>query len=224
MNWLKKYAPKSFEEVAGNKKVVQALKKYVEQGDMPHLIFHGHRGTGKNTLAVLLAKAMLGNSWRENFKEMNASDERTIDIVRQQIIPYMRHTGLWNFNSKFKILFLDEADAITPDAQQALKRPLEIYEDNCKVIFSCNNIDRIIPEIQDRCDVYAFPPLKKKDIVARLNYILQTEGIADGIDVEKIAEEANGSMRKAIILLQRAVLTMDSEMDEIEALLEKYVR
>ena len=212
MDWSVKYHPKSFDEVVGNKETIQAIKKFIEKGNIPHMLFYGRAGTGKTTIAELTARAILGDDFATNYKEMNASDDRTIDIVRKQIIPYMRYRG---FSGKFKILFLDEADAITVDAQQALKRPLELYKHNCRVIFACNHVDKIIPEIRDRCVEFKFTPLSKSDIIKRLKYITEQEGITKDINYDEIYELSGGSMRKAILLLQQQAMTSESRIDEI---------
>jgi len=223
--WVVKYAPKSFDEVVGNREVIEACKHYISDPDsMPHLLFYGLRGTGKNTIVELLVKGILGEHWRSAFKEMNASDDRGIDVIRHRVIRYMRETGLGIFNGcPFKILHLDEADAITPDAQQALKRPLEKYKHNCRVILSCNDVNKIIPEIRDRCAEFKFSPLPKEDVIARLNYILQAEGINKDIDLEKIYRLSGGSMRKAITLLQQEAMITSEEEDELEKIIKQYV-
>jgi replication factor C small subunit len=222
MDWIDKYHPHDWSEVVGNQQTISFLKECVAKKDMPHLLFEGTAGTGKNTLAELLAKGMLGSNWKQNFTEMNASDKRTIDVVRERIIPIMKYPSIsyWTKGGvPFKILFLDEADAIVPDAMRALKRPLELYKRNCRVIFSCNDISKIIPEIVSRCEEFHFPPLSERDVMERLKYIASMEGMGNHIDYRSICDRACGDMRKGILLLQKWKSNGQTEIDKI---LERY--
>ena len=221
MDWLEKYKPKSLDEVMGNKNVVKACREYLKHPeDMPHLLFYGFHGTGKTTIANILVKELLGDEVEINYKQMNASDDRGIDMVRQKIIPFMRYAP-WG-NAPFKILLLDEADAITFDSQNALKTPLEKYKHNCRVIMICNDVSKIIPPIKEgRCTSFEFSRLREDDIIARLNFILQQEGISD-VDLHEIFVRSGGSMRKAISELQKAAITMPG-MSEMEKLLNSYL-
>jgi len=134
--WIEKYRPAVLKDIVGQDDIVERLSSYVRNGNLPHLLFTGSAGVGKTTAAVTLAKEFFGDSWQMNFRELNASDERGIDVVRNQIKQFARTTPLGD--ASFKILFLDEADALTTDAQAALRRTMESYAQTCRFILSCN--------------------------------------------------------------------------------------
>ena len=121
--WIERYRPAKLADMVGQKEIVERLQSYVRSGSMPHLLFTGSAGVGKTTAAVALAREFFGETWHTNFRELNASDERGIDVVRNQIEQFARTSPLEN--AAFKILFLDEADALTTDAQAALRRTME---------------------------------------------------------------------------------------------------
>jgi replication factor C small subunit len=199
--WIEKYRPKRLEDVVGQRDIVDRLRSYARSGNLPHLMFAGPAGTGKTTSALALARELFGESWRDNFVELNASDERGIDVVRGKIKEFARTSPLGG--SSFKIIFLDEADALTSDAQAALRRTMERYSANCRFILSCNYSSKIIEPIQSRCAVFRFRPLKADDVKKYLRRIADNEGI-------KITDEAldalvhvgEGDMRKAVNSLQ----------------------
>lgn len=220
MDWIAKYAPKSLDEVVGNKETIKALREYIINPDsMPHLLFYGATGTGKTTLANILVNQML--DYKEmDYREMNASDDRGIDNVRQRIIPFMRYAP---WGDRFKILILDEADAITVDSWNALKSPLEKYKHNCRVIMICNDIDKIIEPIKEgRCTTFEFNRLSERDIIDRLNFIIQQEGVSNGFDLHSIYNKSGGSMRSAIAILQKIVQSGNG-MSEIEKIISSYI-
>ena len=158
---------------------------------------------GKTACAVALARELYGETWHSNFIELNASDERGIDVVRNNIKNFARTAPLGE--ARFKIIFLDEADALTSDAQSALRRTMERYAATCRFVISCNYSSKIIEPIQSRCAVYRFGPLNPKDIEAMARRIEKGEGIKitkDGLDA--IVYVARGDMRKAVNALQSA--------------------
>ena len=210
--WGEKYRPKSLDEVVGQDEVVERLKAYVKERTIPHLLFAGPAGTGKTTCAIAIARELFGDDWQRSFIELNASDERGIDVVRGKIKEYAR-TAASN-DVGFKIIFLDEADALTADAQAALRRTMERFSKTCRFILSCNFSSKIIEPIQSRCAVFRFKPLSEEDIKKRLKYIAEKEGkkITEGA-LDAIAYIADGDMRKAINILQIAAAITD-EIDE----------
>jgi replication factor C small subunit len=134
--WIEKYRPKTLKDVIGQDDITERLKAYVKAGTMSHLLFAGTAGTGKTTCALALAREFYGENWRDNFLELNASDDRGIGIVRTRIKDYARTAPIGG--AGFKIIFLDEADALTNDAQAALRRTMERYTNTCRFILSCN--------------------------------------------------------------------------------------
>uniref|UniRef100_A0A7J2THR1 Replication factor C small subunit n=1 Tax=Archaeoglobus fulgidus TaxID=2234 RepID=A0A7J2THR1_ARCFL len=200
--WVEKYRPKTLDEVVGQDAIVRRLKGYVEKKNIPHMLFSGPPGTGKTATAIALTRDLFGEVWRENFIEMNASDERGIDVVRHKIKEFARTAPI---SAPFKIIFLDEADALTADAQAALRRTMEMFSKSCRFILSCNYVSRIIEPIQSRCALFRFKPIPKDAMKKRLLEICEKEGVKvteDGI--EAIIYISNGDFRKAINVLQAA--------------------
>jgi replication factor C small subunit len=204
--WFEKYRPRSFDEVVDLEEVKARLMGFVKGGDMPHLLFYGPPGTGKTTMALVLARELYGEYWRENTLELNASDERGINVIRERVKEFARTAPVGK--APFKLVILDEADNMTSDAQQALRRIMEIYAQNTRFILLANYVSRIIDPIISRCAVFRFSPLPRNLMAERLKYIAEREGITikeDAIDV--IYELSEGDMRKAINLLQVAAAT-----------------
>ena len=200
--WVEKYRPKTLDEVVGQDAIVRRLKGYVEKKNIPHMLFSGPPGTGKTATAIALTRDLFGEVWRENFIEMNASDERGIDVVRHQIKEFARTAPI---SAPFKIIFLDEADALTADAQAALRRTMEMFSKSCRFILSCNYVSRIIEPIQSRCALFRFKPVPKEAMRKRLLEICEKEGVKitdDGL--EAILYISAGDFRKAINVLQAA--------------------
>ncbi|MFH1789115.1 MAG: replication factor C small subunit [Candidatus Altiarchaeota archaeon] len=199
--WTEKYRPKNLGEIIGQDEIVERLKAYVAEKSMPHLLFAGPAGTGKTTAAIAIASGLFGDI-SHDWLELNASDERGIDVVRVKIKNFARTRPI---NGDFKIIFLDEADSLTSDAQNALRRTMESYTQTCRFILSCNYSSKIIEPIQSRCSIFRFKRLKKEAIGQRLKLILQKENIGfteDGI--EAILYVAEGDMRHAVNILQSA--------------------
>jgi replication factor C small subunit len=209
--WVEKYRPRILEDVVGQDEITERLKAYAETKSMPHLLFAGPAGTGKTTCAIALSRELFGENWKNNFQEMNASDERGIQVVRTKIKNYARIAPIGE--AGFKIIFLDEADALTPEAQAALRRTMERYTQTCRFILSCNYSSKIIEPIQSRCAVFRFRPLKAEDIKRYLLRIAESEEkeiTEDGM--EALIYVAEGDARKATNSLQVAA-TMGDKID-----------
>lgn len=198
--WVEKYRPKTLDDIVGQKPIIKRLKKYVGEESMPNLMFTGPAGVGKTTTAIALVKAILGDYWRQNFLELNASDARGIETVRNNIKNFCR---LKPVGAPFRIIFLDEVDNMTKDAQHALRREMEMYTKTASFILSCNYSSKIIDPIQSRCAIFRYAPIKGDEIVERLKYICNQEKVSyDDTGLETIVYFAEGDMRKSINVLQ----------------------
>jgi len=199
--WTEKYRPKKFEGVVGQEDIIKKVQSLTKSLNIPHLLFAGPAGTGKSTLALIVVKELFGARWKENYLELNASDERGIDVVRQKVKDFARTKAIGSV--PFKVIFLDEADALTKEAQQALRRTMENYTSTCRFIMSCNYSSKIIDPIQSRCAIFRFKLLEKKDIEKRVKIIAETENLEiSGDTIEALYEASEGDFRRVINLLQ----------------------
>jgi len=199
--WIEKYRPKILDDVVGQDEIVERLKAYVKTKNVPHLMFAGPAGTGKTTSALAMSKELFGDTWRQNFNELNASDERGIGVVRGKIKNFARNAPIGK--TAFKIIFLDEADSLTTDAQSALRRTIEKYSHICRFVLSVNYSSKIIEPIQSRCTIFRFNPIKNDDVKKFIRKIASKEELevtSDGL--ETLIFIARGDLRKAINILQ----------------------
>jgi len=201
--WTEKYRPRDFSEIKGQKDIVNRVKAFVEEKNMPHLLFAGPAGTGKTTLALVIARKLFKDKWHENFLELNASDERGIDIIRSKVKDFARTKSIGNV--PFKIIYLDEADALTKEAQQALRRTMENFTHTCRFILACNYSSKIIEPIQSRCAIFRFKPFEKKDIFSIIDKIAKQEKLKiDEKAKQALYEVSEGDCRKLENILQSA--------------------
>jgi len=209
--WVEKYRPQDLDEVVGQDHIIQRLKQYINEESMPNLMFTGPAGVGKTTTAIALAKAMLGEYWKQNFLELNASDARGIETVRKDIKSFCRLKAV---GAPFRIIFLDEVDNMTKDAQHALRREMEMYTKTSSFILSCNYSSKIIDPIQSRCAIFRFAPIKGHQVIKRLEIVAKAENVnyAPGT-LESIVYFAEGDLRRAVNILQ-STASMGEEVTE----------
>jgi replication factor C small subunit len=206
--WTEKYRPSKFEQVQGQKDIVKKIKAFVEKKNMPHLLFAGTAGIGKTTLALVVAKELYGDNWKNNFLETNASDERGIDVIRNKVKDFARTKSV---NTDLpKIIYLDECDSLTKEAQQALRRTMETFSNTARFVLSCNFSSKIIDPIQSRCAVFRFKPLVKEDVFGMIEWISKEEKL----DIDEDAKDAlyelsGGDLRRVINTLQSCAVLND---------------
>jgi len=199
--WTEKYRPSTFEEIKGQKEIVEKIKAFVETKNMPHLLFSGPAGVGKTTLSLVIAKQLYGETWRENTLELNASDERGIDVVRVKVKDFARTKSIGNV--PFKLIYLDESDALTKEAQQALRRTMENYTQTCRFILSCNYSSKIIDPIQSRCAIFRFKPLSEEEIYQVIDKVAKQEGLKLSAEAKRaLFDISEGDCRRLENILQ----------------------
>ena len=199
--WVEKYRPSKFSEMRGQKDIVERIEAFVKLKNMPHLLFSGPAGVGKSTIALVVARQLFKEQWHENFLELNASDERGIQVVREKVKDFARTKSIGEV--PFKILFLDECDALTREAQQALRRTMENYTQTCRFVLSCNYSSKIIDPIQSRCAVFRFKPWEKKDMLLIIDKIVKDEDLKiDDEAKEALIDISEGDCRKLENVLQ----------------------
>ena len=201
--WVEKYRPKKISELVNQKEIVNSIKSLLKnQVEMPHLLFSGSAGVGKTTTALCVSKEILGEHWRDYTLELNASDERGINMVRERVKKFSRFAGL-DTKIPFKIIILDEADEMTSDAQTALRRIVEDTSKICRFILIANNLSKIINPIQSRCVVFKFTRISDNDIVSQLKFIAKKENVKfDEKGLSAICNYTGGDLRHAINILQ----------------------
>ncbi|MBI4896514.1 MAG: replication factor C small subunit [Candidatus Aenigmarchaeota archaeon] len=211
--WVEKYRPQKLSEIRGQTFVVERLQHFVTTKSLPHCLFTGPAGCGKTTAALAIANEMFENQWHSNFLELNASDERGIDTIRNKVKDFARTVPI---NGLFKIIYLDEADSLTKDAQHALRRTMENYSHVCRFLLACNYAGKIIAPIQSRTAVFRFSKLSENDVVQQLHEIAQKERLSiDDEALHAICNVSEGDLRKAITLLQTAATTTHITQDHI---------
>jgi replication factor C subunit 3/5 len=173
--WVEKYRPEELSDVISHTDIINTIDKLIEKNNLPNLLFYGPPGTGKTSTILACARRVNGPKFQSMVLELNASDERGIEVVRQQIKNFASSQKL--FTQGMKLIILDEADAMTQTAQFALRRVMEKYIKSTRFCLICNYINKIIPALQSRCTRFRFGPLEKSQIQNRLRNIASKEGV-----------------------------------------------
>ena len=205
--WIEKYRPHKVEEIVGNTQVISILNNMVEKNSLPHLILFGSSGTGKTSTVLAFAKKIYGKYYKHMILELNGSDDRGINVVREQIKEFCsKNNNLYKMFCKknmYKMVILDEVDSMTLDGQFALRRIIENYTENTRFCLICNYITKITPALRSRCLAFRFEPLNTDYILDKLYDILDKENVdLDDDIIDKIVVKSNGDLRKSINMLQ----------------------
>ena len=211
--WIEKYRPNNLNEIIGQTNVINKLKKYVHEENLPHLLFVGKKGVGKTSTALALAKEIYGDNWKENIKEFNSSEERGIQAIREDVKETARTTTLNKKN--YRLIYLEEADSFSDDAQTALRRTVEKYSDNARFILSCTNSSKIIDPIRSRCVNMYFRPINKENVKKWINRIEDKEELNITEDaVQTLIRAGKGNLQKVTNLLQISAQSSEDITEE----------
>jgi replication factor C small subunit len=205
--WSEKYRPKKLSEVVDQKEIVKGIGNLIKSPDIPHMLFAGPAGVGKTTSALCIAMELLGEEWRRNTLELNASDERGIKMVRERVKEFAASIKLATDKEfgKPKIIILDEADEMTPEAQTALRRIIEDSARTTRFIIICNYLSQIIEPIQSRCVVFRFTRLPKEEVIDHLQTICEKEKVKyEEKAIAQIFDATGGDLRHSINIMQAA--------------------
>ncbi|CAG5125534.1 unnamed protein product [Candidula unifasciata] len=212
--WVEKYRPKQLDDLISHKDIISTIQKFVTEDRLPHLLFYGPPGTGKTSTILAVAKQMYSpKEFNSMVLELNASDDRGIGIVRGQILSFASTRTI--FKKGFKLVILDEADAMTKDAQNALRRVIEKFTENTRFCIICNYLSKIIPALQSRCTRFRFGPLKQEQMVPRLEYVIAQESVkVSECGMKSLVTLANGDMRRALNILQSVSMACDEVTED----------
>jgi len=212
--WVEKYRPNALEELISHDDIVRTIRKFISQDKLPHLLFYGPPGTGKTSTILACAKEIYSkNDFNSMVLELNASDDRGINVVRGQILSFASTRTI--FNKGYKLVILDEADAMTNDAQNALRRIIEKFTENVRFCMICNYLSKIIPALQSRCTRFRFGPLQENQIIPRLEHVATSENVEVTEDGKKaLIALSGGDMRKVLNVLQSCAMAYDGVVNE----------
>jgi len=213
--WVESFRPTTLDGYIGNEHIIEKVRIFIENGDVPHLLFYGPAGTGKTTLAKIIA-----NGVDADIMYINASDENSVDTVRDKIKRYASTVGF----KRWKIVILDEADFLTPNGQAALRNLMETYSKTTRFILTCNYVEKIIDPIQSRCQVFGITPPNKRDVAQRLVTVLDDKGVKyDVKDVATIINASYPDVRRAINAAQAQVVNGELKIDKQSTVQANYM-
>ena len=213
--WVEKYRPDSLEGYVGNEHILEKVKIYIQNEDVPHLLLYGQAGTGKTTLAKIIT-----NQIDCDVMYINASDENSVDAVRDKIRGFASSMGF----KKWKIVILDESDYLTPNAQAALRNLMETFSKSTRFILTCNYVEKIIDPIQSRCQTFGITPPSKKEVAMRMKDILDTEGVQYEIsDLATLVNSGYPDIRRVLNAAQRQVVAGVLKIDKTSTIQANYM-
>jgi len=219
--WIEKYRPKNFEEIVGQEHVIKRVKSMVKDKNLPHLLLIGPAGTGKTSLVLVMAYELYKERWRENILELNASDSRGIDVIRNEVKNFAKTKPIGSV--PFKICILDEADALTKEAQQALRRTMEKYSTTCRFCLLANYGSKIIEPIQSRCAIFRFKPLTKQHVKKIVEKVAKQENLKIQENAyDYLLEVSQGDVRRLLNILQSAAsISKNITVDNIKEIVSE---
>lgn len=212
--WVEKYRPKSLEDLISHKDIISTIQRFISEDRLPHLLFYGPPGTGKTSTILAVARQLYSEKeFNSMVLELNASDDRGIGIVRGSILNFASTRTI--FKSGFKLVILDESDAMTQDAQNALRRVMEKFTENTRFCLICNYLTKIIPALQSRCTRFRFGPLDNQQMSSRLEHVIQSEKVEVTDDGRmSLMRLAKGDMRRALNILQSTSMAFELVNEE----------
>ncbi|XP_071849306.1 replication factor C subunit 5-like [Apostichopus japonicus] len=212
--WVEKYRPQNLSDLISHKEIISTIQKFIEEDRLPHLLFYGPPGTGKTSTILACAKQLYSpKEFNSMVLELNASDDRGIDVVRGAVLSFASTRTI--FRSGFKLVILDEADAMTNDAQNALRRVVEKFTENTRFCFICNYLSKIIPALQSRCTRFRFGPLALEQMMPRVQHVIEQEKVEVTEDgMQALVTLAKGDMRKALNILQSTYMGFELVNEE----------
>ncbi|KAF8448960.1 DNA replication factor [Boletus edulis BED1] len=207
--WVEKYRPATLNDVVSHKDITTTIERFIEKNRLPHLLFYGPPGTGKTSTILAVARRIYGAEYKKQILELNASDDRGIDVVREQIKQFAETRTL--FSKGYKLIILDEADMMTQAAQAALRRVIEQYTKNVRFCIICNYVNKIAPAIQSRCTRFRFSPLPIVEVEKRVDTVVQAERVKLTPDGKQaLLKLSKGDMRRALNVLQACHAAYDT--------------